>query len=203
MAMSVGGGAGDYKSDINITPLVDVVLVLLIIFMVITPLLQMGYEVKVPPKIDQPESSDRPGPVHRLARSAQGKLLPEQAGADRPPAGDPAFVDSQESPRQDGLLLGRRRVRLRRCRHGHGPLPDGRRHEHRDRSGGGSGPVALDLRTTFPASYPARGWFDILPGPRATRATTRKETGVRRCLMTWLCPSSSSSRSARSSSRGT
>ncbi|MGH9318138.1 MAG: ExbD/TolR family protein [Thermoanaerobaculia bacterium] len=55
MAMAVGG-AGEYKSDINITPLVDIVLVLLIIFMVITPLLQMGYDVKVPPKatVDNP-----------------------------------------------------------------------------------------------------------------------------------------------------
>jgi len=53
------GGISDYKSDINITPLVDIVLVLLIIFMVITPLLQMGYDVKVPPKatVDQPLST--------------------------------------------------------------------------------------------------------------------------------------------------
>ena len=52
MAMGAVGGpaSGGYKSDINITPLVDIVLVLLIIFMVITPLLQMGYDVKVPPK---------------------------------------------------------------------------------------------------------------------------------------------------------
>ncbi len=51
MAMNVGGGGGP-KSDINITPLVDVVLVLLIIFMVITPIVQMGYAVQVPPKVE-------------------------------------------------------------------------------------------------------------------------------------------------------
>lgn len=44
------GGSGTMRSDINVTPLVDVVLVLLIIFMVITPVVQMGYLVKVPPK---------------------------------------------------------------------------------------------------------------------------------------------------------
>ena len=54
MAMS-GGKMGDMKSDINITPLVDVVLVLLIIFMVVTPLLQRGYETKVPPKVKTTE----------------------------------------------------------------------------------------------------------------------------------------------------
>jgi biopolymer transport protein ExbD len=51
MAMNVGGSGGP-KSDINITPLVDVVLVLLIIFMVITPIVQMGYAVQVPPKVE-------------------------------------------------------------------------------------------------------------------------------------------------------
>lgn len=44
------GGSGSVKSEINVTPLVDVVLVLLIIFMVISPVVQMGYLVKVPPK---------------------------------------------------------------------------------------------------------------------------------------------------------
>jgi biopolymer transport protein TolR len=49
MAMDVGGKGGP-TSDINITPLVDVVLVLLIIFMVITPILQTGFNTQVPQK---------------------------------------------------------------------------------------------------------------------------------------------------------
>jgi biopolymer transport protein TolR len=46
MSMDVGGKS--VKSDINVTPLVDVVLVLLIIFMVITPMLQRGKPVQLP-----------------------------------------------------------------------------------------------------------------------------------------------------------
>jgi len=49
MSMNVGGG-GTLKSEINVTPLVDVVLVLLIIFMVVIPILQMGYPVDTPPE---------------------------------------------------------------------------------------------------------------------------------------------------------
>jgi len=48
MGMSVGGPSGGPKAEINVTPLVDVVLVLLIIFMVITPMLQRGKSVELP-----------------------------------------------------------------------------------------------------------------------------------------------------------
>ena len=48
MGMAVGGGKGKVKSEINVTPLVDVVLVLLIIFMVVTPMLQKGRPVQLP-----------------------------------------------------------------------------------------------------------------------------------------------------------
>jgi len=48
MAMSLGGSG--VKSDINVTPFVDIVLVLLIIFMVVTPMLSRALDVAVPPK---------------------------------------------------------------------------------------------------------------------------------------------------------
>lgn len=51
MGMDVGGKSGGPKSEINVTPLVDVMLVLLIIFMILQPMLQMGYDVNVPPNM--------------------------------------------------------------------------------------------------------------------------------------------------------
>jgi biopolymer transport protein TolR len=48
MGMGGGGGRDKIQSDINVTPLVDVCLVLLIIFMVVTPLLQNGISVQLP-----------------------------------------------------------------------------------------------------------------------------------------------------------
>jgi biopolymer transport protein TolR len=61
MAMSMGGGGG-VKSEINVTPLVDVMLVLLIIMMIVAPLPQQGVSVKLPVATntnEKPETSDQ------------------------------------------------------------------------------------------------------------------------------------------------
>src|SRR4051812_18913611 len=63
MGMSTGGSQGGVKTDINITPLVDVVLVLLIIFMVVTPELQRGKEVKLPNATTAKRRDDGGDPV--------------------------------------------------------------------------------------------------------------------------------------------
>ncbi len=62
MAMDMGGAKGGVKSDINVTPLVDVMLVLLIIMMIVAPLLQKGADVKLPVaaySADKPETQDQ------------------------------------------------------------------------------------------------------------------------------------------------
>ena len=54
MGMAVGG-SDEYNSEINVTPMVDVMLVLLIIFMIVTPLLQQGVTVNLPRDMVSPE----------------------------------------------------------------------------------------------------------------------------------------------------
>ena len=55
MGMSGGGGAGGVQSEINVTPMVDIMLVLLIIFMVVTPFLQQGITVALPKNMNNPD----------------------------------------------------------------------------------------------------------------------------------------------------
>jgi biopolymer transport protein ExbD len=62
MSMDVGGAKGGVKSDINVTPLVDVMLVLLIIMMLVAPMLQKGVDVKLPEAgntTDKPETQNQ------------------------------------------------------------------------------------------------------------------------------------------------
>ena len=61
MAMDVGGAKGGVKSDINVTPLVDVMLVLLIIMMIVAPLLQQGVPVTLPLAANSSEKPETQG----------------------------------------------------------------------------------------------------------------------------------------------
>lgn len=61
MAISVGTGkGGGPMAEINVTPMADVMIVLLIIFMVVTPLLQKGVDVRLPQAANTEERKDQP-----------------------------------------------------------------------------------------------------------------------------------------------
>jgi biopolymer transport protein TolR len=68
-----GGGEDDLRSDINVTPLVDVMLVLLVIFMVVTPLLRMQVPVELPIAKQSDAASPKPDQV-TLTAAADGSI---------------------------------------------------------------------------------------------------------------------------------
>ena len=78
MQVNSGGSDSGFQSEINITPLVDVVLVLLIIFMVVVPLLMKGYEAGIPPASTEgaPEEAQTSQVVLSVLPSACPMLAP-------------------------------------------------------------------------------------------------------------------------------
>ena len=60
MSMNVGQNKGGAIADINVTPMADIMIVLLIIFMVITPMLQKGVDVRLPIASNTAERKDEP-----------------------------------------------------------------------------------------------------------------------------------------------
>ena len=88
MSMDLGGAKGGVKSDINVTPLVDVMLVLLIIMMLIAPMLQQGVAVTLPSAentVDKPEVTGQT--VVAIGRDKKmylnAKEVPEEELAER------------------------------------------------------------------------------------------------------------------------
>jgi biopolymer transport protein TolR len=83
MAMDLGGAKGGVKSDINVTPLVDVMLVLLIIMMLVAPMLQQGVSVRLPTAsntVDKPESQDQTVVAIAANKSVYLNAKPLQGG---------------------------------------------------------------------------------------------------------------------------
>ena len=88
MGMSTGAaGSGDAQPNINVTPLIDVLLVLLIIFMVITPMKPSRFEAKVPaePKPEENQAPAKPNPltlVVTVDKASMGVTLNNEAAGD-------------------------------------------------------------------------------------------------------------------------
>jgi biopolymer transport protein ExbD len=89
MGMGSGGGRGEVNSDINVTPMADVMLVLLIIFMVVTPMLQKGQSVelaKTRNPVDMKEADRDDSIIVAVTRDGkfylgQDKVNPDDIGA--------------------------------------------------------------------------------------------------------------------------
>ena len=78
MAMAVGGKKGGPMADINVTPMADIMIVLLIIFMVITPMLQKGVDVKLPQAGNTKERKDEPKSIVVAVRKDKTTFLGTQ-----------------------------------------------------------------------------------------------------------------------------
>ncbi len=74
MAMDVGGKKGAAKSEINVTPLIDVVLVLLIIFMVLTPSMLKHLPTMVPDKSEDDSPAGPPDSAIMVEYTAKREL---------------------------------------------------------------------------------------------------------------------------------
>jgi biopolymer transport protein TolR len=102
MAMDVGGTKGGPKSDINVTPLVDVMLVLLIIMMLIAPMLQKGVPVVLPQAdntVDKPETREQTV----LAVDAQNRFYVN--GLEFPRADIPTRVQAALEDKTERIVL--------------------------------------------------------------------------------------------------
>ncbi len=98
MGMSVGNKSGGVQSDINVTPLIDVLLVLLIIFLVVMPIMMKMETLEIPRKIQENEAPD-PNAVMLTVKVKT--------------SGDMVFVDNdKETPIQAADLLRTLRPKL-------------------------------------------------------------------------------------------
>ena len=75
MAMSAGGDEGGMMAEINVTPLVDVMLVLLIIFMITTPLMQHKVKVKLPEANLESKETNMAVPPITIAVTDSGSIF--------------------------------------------------------------------------------------------------------------------------------
>ena len=106
MALSVGNARAAVKADINVTPLIDVMLVLLIIFMIVTPIIAAGFQATLP-RSENPETRPEGPDEIRLGIDRDGKYyLDTGAGPQPVPDADlPARLQSLYATRTRDRIL--------------------------------------------------------------------------------------------------
>jgi biopolymer transport protein TolR len=105
MGLVIGTGKGP-KAEINVTPMVDVVLVLLIIFMVVTPLLQRGKDVQLPTVTRAKEETTKAADPLVLSVTPERELFVESERLDEAALVERLTVTLAKDPRRRLLLKG-------------------------------------------------------------------------------------------------
>ncbi len=114
--MAFGGSSKGIKNEINVTPLVDVVLVLLIIFMVVTPMLQRGKDVHLPPAQKTDEEKKDADPLV-LSLTDDKKIWIESASYDEAGFSDKLKGELAAKPGRKILIKGDERLTFGDIRH--------------------------------------------------------------------------------------
>ncbi len=98
MAMSTGGSEGGVNAEINITPLADVMLVLLIIFMITAPLASHQIKVTLPQTVLKEQKTPKTAPPIDLAVKKDGSLYWNDAPVSQAEMHAKLLVEAQKSP---------------------------------------------------------------------------------------------------------
>lgn len=102
MAMSTGGGGGGLTSEPNVTPMIDVLLVLLIIFMLIVPMSRKAIDVQLPDPTPQPNQAPDPSQIVLEVGADGSYLINKQPVA---PGGLDAKLHQVYDPRPDKIIF--------------------------------------------------------------------------------------------------
>jgi len=105
VALSVASTRAAVKADINVTPLIDVMLVLLIIFMIVTPIIAAGFQATLP-RSENPENRPEGADEIRLGIDRDGKYYLDTG------AGPQQVPDAELPARLQGLYATRTRDRI-------------------------------------------------------------------------------------------